>query len=117
MKNAGTIFLTEVETQWEDLGNGVQRQVFGYDETLMLVKVKFDTGAIGTMHSHPHTQSTFVAGGSFEFIIGEEKKIINAGDGCFMPSNVLHGCVCLQAGMLIDAFSPYREDFVNDTNK
>jgi quercetin dioxygenase-like cupin family protein len=110
-------FSTEAEINWEDLGNGVQRQIFGYDETLMLVKVKFETGAIGAMHSHPHTQSTFVAGGSFEFIIGEEKKIINAGDGCFMPSNVLHGCVCLQAGMLIDAFSPYREDFVNDTNK
>ncbi|GAB2832373.1 cupin domain-containing protein [Ferruginibacter profundus] len=115
MTNAGRIFLTEAETGWEDLGNGVQRQIFGYDETLMLVKVKFETGATGAMHSHVHAQSTFVASGSFEFTIGQEKKIINAGDGCFMPANVMHGCLCLQAGMLIDAFSPYREDFVNDT--
>jgi quercetin dioxygenase-like cupin family protein len=29
-----------------------------------------------------------------------------------VPSNVVHGCVCLEAGMLVDVFSPHREDFL-----
>jgi len=106
------LFLYNDQIAWEDLGNGVQRQVLGFDKTLMLVKVKFEKGAIGELHSHPHIQSSYVAGGSFELTIDGEKKILKQGDGYFVPPHVIHGCVCLEAGMLIDAFSPMREDFI-----
>ena len=29
-----------------------------------------------------------------------------------MPSGVEHGTVCLEAGKLVDVFSPKREDFL-----
>ncbi|MDE1193379.1 MAG: cupin domain-containing protein [Arachidicoccus sp.] len=96
----------------EYAGEGATREIIAYDNQLMMVKVSFEKGAIGTMHQHIHTQATFVESGVFEFTIGEEKQIIKQGDACFMPSNVLHGCVCLEAGALIDSFGPYREDFV-----
>ncbi len=105
-------FQLEQETAWQDLGDGVQRQVFGYDEHLMLVKVKFEKGAKGSLHSHPHSQASYVAEGVFEMLIGEEKKILKAGDGYYVLPHLVHGCTCLEAGMLVDAFSPYREDFV-----
>ncbi|RMF21080.1 MAG: cupin domain-containing protein, partial [Bacteroidetes bacterium] len=31
----------------------------------------------------------------------------------YVPPNVLHGCVCKKDGVLIDVFSPHREDFLN----
>ncbi|WP_315817858.1 cupin domain-containing protein [Paraflavitalea speifideaquila] len=105
-------FQFEQEVQWEDLGNGIQRQVFGYDDKIMLVKAKFEKGAIGTLHEHHHSQVTYVDSGAFEMTIGAEKKIIRKGDGYYVPPHVLHGCVCLEPGMLIDAFSPLREDFL-----
>lgn len=105
-------FQFENEVQWEDVGNGVKRQVFGYDEKLMLVKAKFEKGGVGTLHSHPHSQVTYVESGVFEMTIGEEKKIIRKGDGYYVPPHVVHGCVCIEEGMLIDAFSPHREDFI-----
>ncbi len=46
MKLQSDIFQMENEIQWEDLGNGIQRQVFGYDDRVMLVKAKFETGAV-----------------------------------------------------------------------
>ncbi|WP_206022401.1 cupin domain-containing protein [Pseudoflavitalea sp. G-6-1-2] len=109
---ASNVFQFEQEVPWEDLGNGIQRQVFGYDETIMLVKAKFEKGAVGTMHQHPHVQVTYVESGAFEMTIGEEKKIIRKGDGYYVKPNVIHGCVCLEAGTLVDAFSPLREDFI-----
>lgn len=105
-------FQFEKDTAWEDAGNGVQRQVFGYDERVMLVKARFEKGGIGAMHSHPHSQVTYVESGVFEMTIGNETKTIRKGDGYYVPPDVLHGCICLEAGMLIDAFSPMREDFV-----
>ncbi len=106
------VFQFENEIPWEDLGNGIQRQVFGYDDTLMLVKAKFIAGAVGTVHEHHHSQVTYVDSGVFEMTIGDEKKIIRKGDGYYVPPHVLHGCVCLEPGTLIDAFSPLREDFL-----
>ena len=47
----------------------------------MLVKVKFEQGAVGTPHTHYHTQTTYVASGKFEFTVNGEKQIVSAGDG------------------------------------
>jgi len=96
----------------EDLGGGVSRQVLGYNENLMMVKVSFLKGAIGAVHAHPHTQTTYCVAGSFEFTIGNETKIIREGDATYIPPSVMHGVVCLQEGVLIDTFNPVREDFL-----
>jgi len=105
-------YLFEQEIEWQDLGGGVQRQMMGYDDTVMMVKVKFEAGAIGTLHSHPHVQVTYVDSGVFEMTIGDEKKIIRKGDGYYIPPHVIHGCVCIEPGILIDTFAPHREDFI-----
>jgi len=105
-------FQFENEIDWVNAGNGVQRQVFGYDEKVMLVKAKFEKGGVGAQHHHPHSQVTYVESGVFEMTIGNEIKRIQKGDGYYVPPNVVHGCRCLEAGMLIDAFSPSREDFL-----
>ena len=107
-------FQFEKETPWEDVGNGVNRQIFGYDDKLMLIKAKFVKGGVGPLHAHPHSQVTYVVKGVFEMTIGDEKKIIREGDGYYVPPNALHGCVCLEEGMLIDAFSPHRKDFLKE---
>ena len=78
----------------------------------MMVKVVFEEGAVGTMHEHYHSQATYVASGKFELTIGEEKRILEAGDGYYVAPDVLHGCMCLEAGILIDTFSPMRADFL-----
>jgi len=105
-------FQFENETQWEDVGNGITRQIYGYDDNIMLVKAKFAKGGIGQLHSHLHSQVTYVDSGVFEMSIGDEKKVIRKGDGFYVPPHVVHGCVCIEEGMLIDVFSPHREDFL-----
>ena len=97
---------------WEDVGKGLQRQIFGHDDKVMMVKVKFEKGAIGSLHSHPHSQVTYIESGEFEMTIGDDKKLIKKGDGFYVPPDVLHGILCIEAGMLIDVFSPMREDFI-----
>ena len=89
------------------------RQIMAYDGQLMMVKVKFDKGAVGSMHEHYHSQATYVVSGKFELTIGDKKEILSAGDGYYVAPDELHGCVCLEAGILIDTFSPVRADFLN----
>ncbi len=111
-KTRSATFISGQETEWEPAGEGVTRQIMGYDGQVMLVKVKFEKGAVGTPHTHYHTQTTYVASGKFKFTVGGEEKIVEAGDGIYMDPDVLHGCVCLEPGILIDCFAPMRADFL-----
>lgn len=106
-------FLFRKELETEFAGEGVTRQIMGYDENVMLVKVMFQKGSIGSVHTHPHVQTSYVASGKFEVNIGGDKKILEEGDGFFVPSGIEHGVVCLEAGILIDTFNPYRKDFLS----
>jgi quercetin dioxygenase-like cupin family protein len=109
---AAKVFIQDSDLPWLDLGGGLKRKIMAFDDKLMLVKVAFEAGGIGTVHQHHHTQITHVDSGVFEIEIAGEKKILKAGDSFFIPTNVLHGAVCIEAGVLIDVFSPMREDFV-----
>ena len=107
-----TFFQVDSEIEWTDLGNGISRQMLGHNNELMMVKVKFETGAVGTQHQHPHLQVSYVESGVFELDIAGEKRLLKKGDGYFVPSGVWHGCLCKEAGVLIDTFTPGREDFL-----
>ncbi len=71
-----------------------------------------EKGAVGAVHHHIHSQVTYVESGKFEFIINGVKKIVSAGDCLYKEPDAVHGCVCLEPGMLIDCFSPMRADFL-----
>jgi len=106
------IFFESASMEWIELGSGMKRQIMGYDENVMLVKVSFEKGSVGALHEHPHVQTTYVASGKFEINVDGEKQILSAGDGFFAPSGKTHGVTCLEAGILIDVFSPMRKDFL-----
>lgn len=110
--NEGTkIFICDDAVSWEQIDTGVSRKIMAYDDKLMLVKVAFETGAVGSLHHHYHSQITYIESGSFEIEINGEMQILKKGDTFYIPPNTSHQVTCLDAGVLIDAFSPMREDF------
>lgn len=96
----------------ENAAPGVVRKVLAFTDELMCVENHFEKGGVGALHSHPHTQITYVVSGQFEFEIDGVKKIVNPGDTMLKKDSVIHGCKCLEAGILLDIFTPMREDFV-----
>lgn len=106
------VYQIAAELPWQAAEEGIRRKIMGYDTTLMLVQVEFKSGAVSTPHAHPHAQATYVVSGKFKVMIGKEEKILSAGDGFYIPSQVWHGATCLESGTLIDSFSPFRADFM-----
>lgn len=109
----GKRFFYDSGSSWEEVWPGITRKVIGYDERLMLVKVKFEKGAAAPSHSHPHSQSSYIESGRFEMTIRDEKTILGAGDGFYVSPDVTHSVIALEAGIVVDAFSPQREDFLS----
>lgn len=110
VKDANWTFNKDIDL--EPSGEGVARKILSYTDELMVVENHFKKGGIGAMHSHPHTQITYIVSGKFEFTIGEEKRIVTAGDTLLKKDGIKHGCVCLEEGILIDTFTPMRKEFV-----
>jgi len=109
-KDAPWVFFKDIEG--EAVAPGVTRKVLAYCDELMCAVNEFDEGASGALHSHPHTQITYVAEGRFRFSIGGAEKEVGKGDSLCKKDGVKHGCVCLEKGVLVDFFTPMREDFV-----
>jgi quercetin dioxygenase-like cupin family protein len=91
----------------------VTRQVLADAPDLMVVAFRFAaTGAEGALHSHPHVQATYVQAGRFRFSIGQQTREAGPGDAFVIPAGVPHGCVCIEPGLMVDTFTPRRDDFL-----
>lgn len=106
------MFVKNDDVKLTDLGGGVSRKILAYEEKLMSVEVRFEKGAVGAMHTHPHVQISYVLEGKFEATIGGETRIIEKGDTYVTEPDAPHGVVCLEAGALLDIFTPMRADFL-----
>ena len=96
-----------------DLGGGVVRKVLAYSKNLMTVELRFEKGAVGAPHSHPHEQIGYIISGKLVYQEqGQEDKILGTGDTYYVAPNVVHGVQILEDTKLLDIFTPMREDFV-----
>ena len=113
MKRHSDAFIKGARTPKESVGEGVTRQLFGYDDTILMARVEFEAGAEGYVHAHPHSQVSYVESGEFDVYIDGVEKRLGPGDSFYIRPNLDHGAVCRKAGVLLDVFSPAREDFLD----
>ena len=107
------MFVRNGDKEYQDLGNGCIRKVLAYSDNIMNVELKFEKGAKGAIHAHPHEQIGYVIEGSLVFHEeGKEDVTLHAGDTYIVAPNVPHGIDCLTEVKLLDIFTPMREDFI-----
>jgi quercetin dioxygenase-like cupin family protein len=106
-------FVRSATTLWDAAADaGIRRQILGHGPDLMLVRVEFEKGAVAALHHHPHRQASYVMAGRFEVTVDGERAELGPGDCFFVTADRVHGVAALEAGTLIDAFTPTREDFL-----
>ena len=108
------LFADASDEGWRPSAKGVARRVRLQLPEMMVVEFRFEAGAIGVPHSHPHVQSSYVREGAFEVTIAGKTRRIEAGGGFIVPSGLEHGVVALERGLLIDVFTPRRDDFLQN---
>ncbi len=97
---------------YEELSEKSRRKILAHQGSMMMVEVVFDKGGVGEAHRHPHEQISYIAKGKFAFNIEGEKSVVRKGDSIYIPSNALHGTEALEDSVIIDVFTPQREDFM-----
>ena len=91
--------------------NITRRMIVGSNE--MLVRWEFIKGAVAARHSHPHEQMVMMVRGKLRLVVGEIETIMGPDDIVRVPPNVPHEAEALEDTVVIDVFSPIREDFLS----
>ena len=94
--------------------DGALRRVLSYGGGLMLVQFTFEAGATSWLHSHPHEQVGYVVSGEIDFNMeGHEPVRLKAGGSYYVPPDVKHNITTYAPTVLVDVFTPIRQDFLN----
>jgi quercetin dioxygenase-like cupin family protein len=96
----------------ERIADGIERQML-WGERLMVCRLTLQPHVVTPVHSHPHEQMTIVERGRVKFFIEDQERIASAGDILHFPGDIRHGATMLdEEVVLIDIFTPVREDFL-----
>lgn len=89
-----------------------------FGQHLMLSYLEMDEGAVVPLHSHPHEQGGMLIRGTLELTIGDETRRVEPGAMFLIPPNVPHKAVAIGGpALVLDVFSPVREDYAELTNR
>lgn len=107
------MIIFENEAKVTVLSDKVTRTLMVNNDKLMMVRFDFQTGGIGEPHSHEaHDQVGYILSGVFELSCGGEVTTVKTGDSYLAAPGVVHGVVCLEAGAILDVFTPLRPEFL-----
>ncbi len=110
-----------LHTDWttvpvEQLEEGIERQML-VGENVMICRLRFAPHVVTPAHDHPHEQMTLVEQGRVLFTIGDSQQVAQTGDVLHFPPGTWHGATMMeQEVVLIDIFSPIREDFLTSSD-
>lgn len=105
-------FVRHEDAKVEIMNNGITKRILSYDESLMVEELIFEEGAQSKVHSHTPVQIPYVKSGVFEFTVGTISFVLKEGDTAYMAPDQPHCVRCIEAGTLVVAFSPVREDYI-----
>jgi len=85
--------------------------ITSFDNKLQIIEYTNKKGAVSVRHKHPENMICYLVSGKFKEKVGDETRILKAGDSWYVPSNVEHESFSIDDSVLICIFSPPREDY------
>jgi quercetin dioxygenase-like cupin family protein len=95
----------------ERISDKISRRVLAGKQG-MIVWWSMKAGAHAAAHKHPHEQIVWMLKGKMDFRIGDERRVMAAGDIAVIPGGVEHEGSFPEDTEVVDLFAPPREDFL-----
>jgi quercetin dioxygenase-like cupin family protein len=91
---------------------GLLRRIMAHNPNLMLVEHVMEAGWVGARHSHPHDQLVYVLRGKIRVSAGSDVFEAVVGDSFVVNGGTEHQAWALEASVVLDVFTPTREDYL-----
>jgi unsaturated pyranuronate lyase len=106
------MFCKKSDEGYKEALGGVRLKTLVYGEKTLMSEFRLDKGKMLPMHSHPHEQSGYMVSGRINLIVEDEKFEAGPGDSWCIQGNVEHGAETLDDSVIVEVFSPVREDYL-----
>ncbi len=90
---------------------GVLYQTLATGERMMITTMSYDEDSVVPHHSHPHEQAGYIVSGIIVLDVESNQTTLRAGDSYVIPGNSRHGVKAKERTLVLDVFSPPREDY------
>src|SRR3712207_3421747 len=102
----------QTDDRWITMFPGIRRRTIAVGERMMQMLVALDAGSHVPEHQHPHEQLTHVLRGRLRFSVAGATQELEAGQSLCIPGAVPHAADVLEDTLVIDTFSPPREELL-----
>jgi quercetin dioxygenase-like cupin family protein len=101
---------------WDDIAEDALNPLAGrkalHGTDMTVAHFRFQKGNTVASHHHANDQITIVEKGAVRMTVGEETFDLKAGQMVHVDPDVPHGNVALEDTMIMEIFSPVREDWI-----
>lgn len=108
----GDLVITKARDGQEREFLGVAFTLLAVGQQSMVTKMNYRVENRVPLHSHPNEQSGYVVSGSYRLRVGGQEEVLGPGDSYSIPAGVEHGIEVLEAGEVVDVFTPPRQDYL-----
>lgn len=99
--------------------NAISKQFLGVDfvvlsigKNSMVTKMLYKTTDFVPFHQHPNEQSGYVISGVYKLKFEDREYLLSQGDAYSIQANREHSIEIIEAGEVVDVFSPIRQDYL-----
>jgi quercetin dioxygenase-like cupin family protein len=91
---------------------GIDMTTLVHGQKTLMSQFKLSKGAKIPSHAHPHEQTGFMVSGKLRFTVDGEVVDVAIGDSWCLPGGVEHSAEALEDAVVIEVFSPVRDDYL-----
>ena len=104
--------MSEPQSPWIDIVPGIRRRTITHGASMYQMMAKLEAGSIMPEHKHPQEQIVHILEGKMRLIVAGVPHELTRGQSFYLASNVPHGVETLEDTMVLDTFSPPRDDYL-----
>jgi quercetin dioxygenase-like cupin family protein len=100
------------ENPWIDIVPGIRRRTIANGTTMYQMVARLDAGSRMPEHKHPQEQIVHILEGRMKLIVSGVPHELRRGESFYLAANVPHGVQTIEETMVLDTFSPPRDDYL-----
>jgi len=106
------MFTKKSNDGFKEMFDGINFKTLVYGEKTLMTEFRMKAGSALPRHSHPHEQTGYLISGRINVLVGNETYEAEPGDSWSIPGDVEHGAEPIADSVVVEVFSPVREDYL-----
>ena len=113
--NTTAVHHTWSTIEQEQINESIARRYITGDR-VTVARFELARGGVVPVHAHENEQVSIVLEGALRFRIDGSEIVVRAGEVMQIPGGVPHGVDVIENSVVIDVFSPVRQDWIDKTD-